>query len=206
MYMFQHQSHSGELSFSLAESGSWKKAKWNGIRFPSCIEQGKNEYSYQGTKRSPSEQLHRRGSPGPGLFSCLQGNKLHTTKGCCGFLSENGMIELFLTKHGQLFESLYIAFSCIDLTKSGLVILGFLKENIQFASVERRLLWLLPQFSFSFGRTVRHRPTMLCLGWSSPNAAALQHGAGAGSCGWWRVLLPAAAAALQHSQELLHTC
>lgn len=121
------------------------------------------------------------------------------------WLSENSMIKPFLLKCGQLFESLYTACSCIDLTKSGLAIWGFSKENTQYASVERLLLRLLPQFSFSFRSMAQHRPTVLGPGQSNP--AALQQGAGARSCGWRRVLLPAAAAsALQHLQELLHTC
>lgn len=58
-----------------------------------------------------SEQLHWRGSPGRWFFPQLRGNKLHTTKGCCGSLSENDVIKPFLMKCGQLFESLYTTFS-----------------------------------------------------------------------------------------------
>lgn len=105
--------------------------------------------------------------PWPWVFPCLHGNKLHTTKNCCGFLSENSMIKPFLLKCGQLFESLYTACSCFGLTKSGLAVWGFSKENIQCASVERLLLQLLPQFSFSFRSMAQHRPTLLCLGQST---------------------------------------
>lgn len=73
----------------------------------------------------------------------------------------------FLIKCGQVFESLYTTFSGYSEVFDG-------KRSVCQCGETPAVTCAPVFFFFEGGNMVQHHPTMLCLGWSSPNPAVLQ--------------------------------